>query len=101
MGTPVGVNSSSNGTVNIDSRYGGAEGKAVGHVADETAHDTAISTDVSQAVSHGEGGSADTAADGAAIALAHHAAVIIGILGYSMDGNIAAYTAVLYDAALT
>ena len=92
------VNISCNGTVNIDSRYGGAKGETVGHVAVETAHDTAVSTDASEAVGHGEGGGADAAEDGAAIALAHHAAVTIGRVGYSMDGNIAAYTAVLYDA---
>ena len=36
-----------------------------------------------------------------AITFAHHAAVIFGIVGYGMDGDIAAYTAVLHDATLT
>ena len=84
-----------------DIRNSDTEGEAVCHITNEQAHDAAVIIDVSEAVGHGEGGSADTAADGAPVTIAHHAAVIIGILGNGMDGNIAAYTAVLYDAALT
>ena len=96
----LGAATSCDGTPVIDSRHGGADSEAVGHIAVEVAHDAAVSIDACEAVSHGEGGGANAAEDGAAVTAAYHATVRTGIVGYSMDGDIAAYAAVLTHTSI-
>ena len=95
------VNTSCDGTVVLNSRHAGTDGKAVGHVTVKIAHDAAVTIDDGEAVSHGEGGGTDAAADGTAITVAYHTAVIVGIVGNGMDGDVTAYAAVLHNAAIT
>ena len=101
VGAVGAANISCNGTVVEDSRHGSVECETVGHVAAEIAHDAAVIIDASQVISRGEGGGANATADGASVTVAHHAAVILGRVGYGMDGDVAAHAAVLHDAALT